>query len=71
MFKFFFEGEKSAEVIVVDGVTTIQGECGNTFTGRRTERIRKLSRKEQGQENSRNSREADVAGRQKVGDKRQ
>ncbi len=30
--------QKSAEVEVVDGVTTIQGEQGNLLTGRRAER---------------------------------
>ena len=30
--------QKSAEAIVVDGVTTIQGEQGNLLTGRRAER---------------------------------
>ena len=32
--------QKSAEAEVVDGVTTIQGEQGNLFTGRRAERSR-------------------------------
>jgi len=31
--------QKSAEVEVVDGVTTIQGEQGNLLTGRRAKRI--------------------------------
>ena len=30
--------QKSAEAIVVDGVTTIRGKQGNLFTGRRAER---------------------------------
>ena len=30
--------QKSAEVVVVDGVTAINGEQGNLFTGRRAER---------------------------------
>jgi hypothetical protein len=32
--------QKSAEAIVVDGVTTIQGSQGNLATGRRAERLR-------------------------------
>ena len=35
-----FEGQKSAEAVVVDGVTTIQGGQGNLATGRRAERKR-------------------------------
>ena len=37
---FFFEGQKSAEAEVVDGVTTIRGSWGNPATGRRAERMR-------------------------------
>jgi hypothetical protein len=36
----FYEGQKSAEAVVVDGVTTIQGDKGNLITGRRAERMR-------------------------------
>ena len=35
-----FEGQKSAEAIVVAGVTPSQGEQGNLVTGRRAERLR-------------------------------
>jgi hypothetical protein len=34
------ERQKSAEAIVVDGVTNIQGGQGNLATGRRAERLR-------------------------------
>jgi hypothetical protein len=37
---FFIEGQKSAEAIVVDGVTTIRGDQGNLVTGGRAERMR-------------------------------
>ena len=37
----FFERQKSAEAIVVDGVTTIQGGWGNQATGGRVERWRR------------------------------
>jgi len=36
-----YEGQKSAEAVVDDGVTTIQGEQGNLYTGRRVERLRR------------------------------
>jgi hypothetical protein len=35
---FLGGGQKSAEAVVVDGVTTIQGDRGNPVTGRRAER---------------------------------
>jgi len=35
------EEQRSAEAIVVDGVTTIQGDQGNLVTGRRAERLRR------------------------------
>ena len=34
-------GQKSAEAIVVDGATTIQGSWGNLATGRRAKRLRR------------------------------
>jgi len=34
------EGQKSAEAVVVGGVTTIRGGQGNLTTGRRAERVR-------------------------------
>jgi len=36
----FIDGQKSAEAIVVDGVTTIRGSQGNLATGRRAKRLR-------------------------------
>jgi hypothetical protein len=35
---FFWCGQKSAEAVVVDGITTIRGDWGNPVTGRRAER---------------------------------